>query len=438
MVNTKIPKRITTALINSLSVGVVPRIGLEYVAVGRKNEIQSILTDLNNISEGGGAFRLITGRYGSGKSFLMQIIRNNAMERGYVVADCDLSPERRFSGTKGQGLATYRELMKNLSTKTIPDGGALDIILQKWIFNIQTQIVSQDGISPESSEFNKAMEAKVYSVINAMETLVHGYDFATIILNYWKSIRDLDDNLKQNAVRWLRGEFSTKMEARKVMNVATIIDDENWYDYIKLMAGFVHQIGYKGLIIFFDEAVNLYKIPNSISRQNNYERLLSMFNDVMQGKTSYLGFYIGATNQLVEDERRGLYSYDALRSRLVENRFSTDEHQDNSSTVLRLATLSHEELFVLLGRLQTIHSMHFNYEPKLTDTQMASFLNLILSKMGSDCLLTPRDITRDFLGILNILQQNPDVSFEELSNKGISANPTKETDEVDEYAEFDL
>lgn len=300
MANPKIPKRISTALLNSLAAGVVPRVGLEYIAVGRKQEISALLSDLDCIREGAAGFRFVVGRFGSGKSFLLQLIRNYAMERDFVVADADLSPERRLAGTEGQGTATYRELIRNISTKTRPDGGALAPLLEKWISGIQAQVIKEGGISSADPKFSNVVEAKIFEVTSQMQSLVHGFDFASVISAYWKGHRTEQDAQKDAALRWLRGEFSTRTEAREAqLGVRVIIDDSSWYDYIKLLAEFVTAIGYKGLLILIDEAVNLYKITHSVSRQNNYEKLLSMFNDTMQGKASRLGFVFCGTPQFM-------------------------------------------------------------------------------------------------------------------------------------------
>src|SRR5581483_11839463 len=339
MSKVKIPRRISTALINSLGSGVVPRVGLEYIAVGRKDEIASLLQDLGNIGEGGATCRFIVGRYGSGKSFLLQLIRNYAMERDFVVADADLSPERRLTGTNGQGLSTYRELMRNLETKTRPDGGALASLLERWIAAIQTQVIKSTGLKSTDEAFTNQVEMKILDIINGMEGMVHGFDFANVLTTYWRGHRMGDDQQKDVALRWLRGEFSTKTEARSALDVRVIIDDDNWYDYVKLMSKFVSDIGYKGLIIIIDEAVNLYKITNTISRQSNYEKLLALFNDTMQGKADHLGILIGGTPQFVDDQRRGLFSYEALRSRLEESRFAQGEYKDLSGPIIRLQTL---------------------------------------------------------------------------------------------------
>ncbi|ACL75325.1 ATP-binding protein [Ruminiclostridium cellulolyticum] len=438
----KIPKRVTTALLNSLGAGVVPRVGLEHVAVGRKEEINAILVDLESIAEGGAAFRFIVGRYGSGKSFMLQIIRNYAMERGYVVADADLSPERRLVGVKGQGRATYRELMYHLSTKTRPDGGALAAILEKWISGIQAQVVKESGMRPNDSGFYSTVEAKIMEVISNMEGMVHGFDFATVLTTYWKGHCIGDDAMKDAALRWLRGEFSTKQEAHSFIDVRVIIDDDSWYDYVKLMATFVSSIGYKGLVIFIDEAVNLYKITHSTTRQNNYEKILTMFNDLMQGKVGNLGIYIGGTPQFMEDQRRGLYSYEALRSRLAESRFVKDGFRDTSGPMIRLQTLTHEEIFVLLKRLVDIHAAHYGYSPTIGSNELTEFMQEAVSRMGAEELLTPRDIVRDFISMLNILHQNPDTPFSQvmgsLDFKIEHNNNDENFEEDDEFAEFTL
>lgn len=442
MAKVKIPKRISTALINSLGAGVVPRIGLEYIAVGRKEEISTLLHDLENISEGGATFRFIVGRYGSGKSFMLQLLRNYAMERNFVVADVDLSPERRFAGSQKQGVGTYRELMRNMATKTRPDGGALSAILERWISNIQSQVMKETGLRPDDAQFVDLVQVKIMDVIHDMEGMVHGFDFATILSTYWQGYRLGDDDKKDHALRWLRAEYTTKTEALKALKVRVIIDDDSWYDYIKLMARFVADIGYKGLLVLIDEAVNLYKISHTIARQNNYEKLLTMFNDTMQGKAEYLGILMGGTPQFVEDPRRGLYSYEALRSRLAESRFTKTNLRNLAGPIIPMYTLIHEEIFVLLNRLAEIHAIHYNYEPYLIDQDFQDFIQEILNRLGTEELLTPREVIRDFITVLDLIRQNPDISFQQLIH-GDHFQPTQpgkdpNLSEDSEFAEFTI
>ena len=317
----KIPKRIASAVINSLKGGVVPRIGLPYITVGRENEINALLHDVDIIADGGASFRFIVGKYGSGKSFLLQTIRSHVMDRNFVVVDADLSPERRLQGTKGQGLATYKELIRNMSTKTRPDGGALTLILDRWISGIQTETASESNLSPDSPEFIKAVEKKIFEVINALNEMVHGFDFAKLLTIYYRATVDGNDEEKAKVVKWFRGEYNTKTEAKSELGVNIIISDDDWYEYIKLFAAFLKMAGYSGILVLVDELVNIYKIPNSITRQYNYEKILTMYNDTLQGKAKYIGIIMGGTPQCIEDTRRGVYSYEALRSRLAEGRF---------------------------------------------------------------------------------------------------------------------
>lgn len=409
----KIPKRVSTAIIQSLSAGVVPRAGLEHIAVGRKDEIEALLRDIDDIvADGGATFRMILGRYGSGKSFLSQLIRNYALQRNFVVMDADLSPQHRLTGTQGQGLNLYRSLLINAATRTRPDGGAFNALLERWISDVQQQVVQKEGIQPSDPGFASAVENRIRATVNNMEGMVHGFDFASVISAYWRGHQNADDELKAAAMRWLRGEYSTKTEARQALGVRVIIDDDSWYDYIKLMAFFVKDIGYKGLIIFIDEAVNLYKISNTVSRNNNYERLLTIFNDTLQGKAQYLGVIVGATPQMVEDTRRGLFSYEALRTRLEESRFAKEGIRDMSGPMLRLEVLTDLEMFVLLERIREIHGLNFNYEPAVSKEQIQFFMNEVRKRLGADQLITPREIVRDYIAILNILQQNPDMTFD--------------------------
>lgn len=438
-----LPKRISGAIINSFTTGVVPRIGLEYVTVGRKNEIGALLGDLHSIEEGGAAFRFIIGKYGSGKSFLLQLMRNHAMERGFVVLDADLSPDRRFYGSNGQGLATYRELVSNLSTKAKPDGGALPLLIERWILAVQNELVQQDGLVPSAPDFPAAVEKRIFDKISQMEGMIHGFDFAKVLHLYYKAYMEGQEDTKTAVMKWLRGEYATKTEARKDLGVNHIISDETWYDYLKLLSRFTVLAGYKGLLVLIDELVNLFKIPQSITRQNNYEKILTIFNDTMQGKASHIGFFMGGTPQFLEDGRRGIYSYEALRSRLEVGRFAQEQYRDLQAPVLRLNTLSNEELYLLVERLSEIHAMHYQYTPRLTKEDLLSFISIEWNRMGADQHITPREIVRDFLEVLNILHQNPAFTINTLfAGSGFDFHkPVPEQGEEaisEEFAEFEL
>ena len=410
----RIPKRTSQAILQSLSAGVVPRTGAEHIAVGRKVELSALLNDLDDIvAEGGATFRMIVGRYGTGKSFMLQLLRNYAFKRKFVVADADLSPQKRLTGSKNEGLELYRELLNNMAIDTRPGGNAFAPLLEKWINNIQSEAVKA-GMSPSLPSFAKEVEARIHATISEMEGMVHGFDFATVINAYWRGHQEGNDELKSNAIRWLRGEFNTKTEARAALNVRVIIDDTTWYDYIKLLAYFMRQIGYKGLIIFIDEAVNLYHISHKVSRNNNYERLLTILNDTLQGKAEYLGVLFGATPQMVEDDRRGLYGYEALKTRLEDSRFARQGLRDMSGPLIRLDVLSHSEIFLLLQTIREIHSRHYKVETAIEDRHLEAFMSIVLNRIGADTLLTPREVLRDFVALLNLLQQNPEESFESL------------------------
>ncbi|MBW4523119.1 MAG: ATP-binding protein [Scytolyngbya sp. HA4215-MV1] len=434
----KIPKRVSTALINALGAGVVPRIGLDHIAVGREREIQSLLQDLENIAGGGAAFRLVVGRYGAGKSFTLQLIRNHAMEKGFVVADADITPDRRLSGSGGVAVATYRELMRNLATKSRPDGGSLAPILERWIAGIQTQVAQETNTKPNDAGFDEHVEAKIREVTKDVADLVNGFEFANVIIAYWNGYRADDDTKKESALRWLRGEFATKTEAKAALGVRVIIDDDNWYDYIKLLAKFVSDIGYKGLLIFLDEVVHLYKITTTVSRQNNYDKLLAMFNDAMQGRVGYLGILVGGTPQFLEDNRRGLYSDPAWQRRTSQSRFiSKAGIQDAIGPVIRLEPLSQEEILQLLQRLAEVHSIHYAYKKSLSAAELQQFLGAIVGRMGADALLTPGEIVRDFISVLNVLQQNPKLTLDQLlRSSNFQPTPAHQNAQVDENSEF--
>lgn len=402
-----VPKRIATTIMNALKGGVVPRVGLEHIAVGRVDEINALLHDIELIGDGGAAFRFIVGKYGSGKSFLLQTIRNNAMARGYVLADADLSPDRRLHGTNKQGLATYKELIQNLSTKTKPDGGALPLILEKWISTILTEVTIETGMSQDDINFTRAAEIKIHKIISEVEGMVNGFDFARAIMQYWEAYQSSDANKKSQVLKWFRGEYATRTEAKGDLGINLIVTDDNWYDFIKLFAFFLVKAGYSGLLILIDELVNILKIPNSITRQYNYEKILMMYNDVLQGKARYIGIFMGGTPECIEDKRKGVFSYEALRSRLSEGRFASDDVKDLLAPIIRLNQLTNEEMYVLIDKLSQIHADLYSYEIVIRPEDLEYFLKVEYERVGANTNITPREIIRDFIELLNISYQNP-------------------------------
>lgn len=411
----KIPKRILNTLLTSLSAGVVPRSGAPYIAIGRQEEIASILKNLDEIIEGGSVTRFLIGRYGSGKSFLIQLIRGYALERGFITADADLSPERRLTGGTGAGLATYRELMTNIASKASPDGQALSGVLSRHLSKLKGEIV-ESGILPEDEKFALELKKRVYAVLSELEGEALGFDFARVLGEYYMASIEDNEAVRTACLRYIRGEYSTKTEAQNMLGfkVSSIVCDENWYNYIKLFATFVREIGYSGLLIFIDECVNLYKIPNRISREANYEKILTIFNDTLQGKAKGLGVVFGGTPQFLEDSRRGLFSYEALKSRLADSKYAELGYQNLSSPVIRLRRLSDNELLALVKRLSNLYSEKEGTSAFVTDSDIEEFMRGELSRQGASELVTPREIIRDFLTMLNILRDNPGATFKEL------------------------
>ena len=435
----QVPTRIANVLMNALKGGVVPRTGLEYITVGRTQEINAILHDIEMIEEGSASFRFIVGKYGSGKSFLLQTIRNYATARGFAVVDADLSPERRFAGTKGQGLATYKELIQNLSTKSKPDGGALPLVLEKWISGIQMELKAGGEIPEE--EFDKQVERRIYAVAGSLEGMVNGFEFAKAVVLYWKAYKEDDSALKSNVLKWFRGEYATRKEAKEDLGINFIVTDETWYDFLKFFVVFLVGVGYKGMLVVIDELVNIFKIPNSITRANNYEKILTMYNDVLQGKAKHIGFLMGGTPQCIEDKYKGVFSYEALRSRLAEGHFATADVKDLSAPIIRLQMLSQEEMYILIEKLLHIHAGLYRYEPAMTQEDLVYFLTVEYNRVGAETHITPREIIRDFIELLNILHQNPQKTIAEIlgSNSFAMAKGGLSEEEIhDEFVDFEV
>ena len=415
----EIKRRERDAVMNSLQAGLVPRTGLHLIQVGRKDEVNAMLADLESIEQGGAAFRIVMGRFGSGKSFFLNLVRTAGIAKKMVVVQADMTTERRINASGGQARALYSELMKNLTIKSKPEGGALRNLCEGWISGIQHEVKTAGGNDEE-------VKRRIFADLKDLRDNVGGFEFAEVLSKYYEGYATGNDTLQGAALRWLRGEYTTKTDARADLGVRRIIDDENFYDSLKLFAAFCVKAGYTGLLVNLDEMVVLSeRLPSARARQANYEAILAMLNDCLQGSVKNLGFVLGGTDEFVENKKRGLYSYEALRSRLAENRFAGQGVKDFSGPVLRLQNLSPEDLFVLLGNIRHVHAFGDEAKYKVPDDALKALLKKAGETLGADYYKTPRDVIRSFVGLLNVLDQNPgrdwqsflgDVSFTKPDN----------------------
>lgn len=424
------------AVIQSLSAGVVPRTGQHLIQVGRVREIEALLKDIGRIADGGSSFRLITGEYGSGKTFFLNLVRSVAMEKKLVTASADLNPDRRLHATGGQSRSLYAELMRNLATRVKPDGGALAGIVEKFVSSSITEAKAA-GISTELA---------IHQKLEHLTEMVNGYDFAAVIVAYWRGFEQGNEQLKADAIRWLRGEFTTKTEARSALGVRTIVDDASFYDQLKLMGRFVRLAGYSGLLIGLDEMVNLYKLANTSARNSNYEQLLRILNDSLQGTAEGLGFVLGGIPEFLLDTRRGLYSYPALQSRLAKNSFAKNGFVDYSGPVIRLSRLTQEDFYVLLSNIRHVYAAGNPAAYLLPDEALQAFMSHCHKRIGEAYFQTPRNTITAFIHLLAVLEQNPTADWHELlgtveiaADKGDSSlQIDTPADEDDELVSFTL
>ena len=421
-------------IVQALRAGVVPRTGLRHIQVGRSREIEEMVKDMERISSGGATIRFVIGEYGSGKTFFLNLTRMIALEKGMVAVSADVAPDRRIHATGGQARSLYAEMTRNASTRTMPDGGAMASIVERFI----NQAIS------EADSSDRQPDDVIHEKLRHLEELTGGYDFATVVARYWEGHDQGKDDLKAAALRWLRGEFSTRTDARVALNVRTIVDDANIYDQLKLLAIFVRQSGYQGLVVSLDELVNLYKLASSRARQSNYEQILRILNDVLQGTAKNLGFLLGGTPEFLMDTRRGLYSYEALKSRLAENTFARDGYVDVSGPVVRLPNLTPEDLFVLLSNIRTVMQVTDNVLPA---NAIEGFMSYCSTRIGDSYFRTPRNTVTAFVNFISVLEQNPEVDWQSLiGNVEIAHDPGANVDgegmateeDNDELASFKL
>jgi hypothetical protein len=396
------------AILQSLRAGVVPRTGLRHLQVGRRDEVAAVLEDLKRIEQGGASVRFIIGRYGAGKSFFLNLARTVALERKFVVAQADISLERRLHGSGGQARGLYAELMRNLATRAKSEGGALSNVVERWVSELDHQVRASGGTESD-------VLREIHGRLKQLQDLVSGFDFATVIVRYVEGYQAHNDPLMGSALRWLRAEYRTKTEARQDLDVRSIIDDAQFYDYLKLFATFVKLAGYTGLLVNIDEmGVFSHRLNNSQARSANFEVLLRILNDCLQGNVSGLGFLFGGTDAFLEDRRRGLYSYEALKTRLATNAFANSEFKDFSGPVIHLQNLSPEDLFVLLHNIRNVFAGGDPASHLVDDDGIKQFMNHCRSTLGADFYLTPRDAAKAFVGLLSVIEQNPGTSWQSI------------------------
>lgn len=392
------------SIIQSLKAGVTPRTGIQHIQVGRVNEIKALNKDISRITQGGSAFRLIIGEYGSGKTFFLNVVRTIALEKKLVSINADLSPDRRIHASGGQARNLYSELMRNLATRNRPQGNALTSVVERFVSHAR-QKAEKTGVPVSSLILDR---------LSSLAEHVGGYDFAKVIEAYWNGHENDNQELKSNAIRWLRAEYSTRTDARKALDVRTIISDSSFYDSLKLMSLLVRQAGYDGLLVILDEMVNLYKLHSTQARTRNYEQILRILNDCLQGNTEHLGFLLGGTPEFLLDPRRGLYSYEAIRSRLEENPFARGNIVDYSSPSLHLNNLTPEEFYILLKNIRHVFASGDEKRYLVPDEALEAFLNHCNKKIGESYFRTPRNTIKAFTGMLSILEQNEDMTWTDL------------------------
>lgn len=405
-----------TSIINSLVGGVVPKIGVQHITVGRTEEIEAFITALNDVKNGHSIAKFWIGDFGSGKSFMLHLLNTVALKQKFVVANADFTPDNRLYANDGKSVLLYSAIMDNIAIQTKPEGGALQTLLEKWIEQVISKTAQENNISLvdiRNEEYLGLIQNTIMKTINEI-TEVGDFDFGSVIVKYYEGYIKNDEFLRRNALKWLKGEYKTKTEARQDLGVREIINDQNFYDMLKNFCKLFVSMGYSGFMINLDEAINLYKISTSVMREKNYEKILTIYNDCFQGKVSNLFINFAGTREFLENERRGLFSYQALKSRLQTNKFETLEIRDFAQPVIKLTPLDHNEIFVLLKKLKLIFDFNYKTEINISDEEISAFMEEMFNKPGASEFLTPREVIRDFLNILNIIRQNPNVDKKQL------------------------
>lgn len=386
----KIRERERAAILNAVAGGVTPRQGIQHIQVGRADEVEAMIHDIKEIEEGAASFRIFQGSYGSGKSFLLTLTKTLALKRNLIVMSADFSPDRRLYSSSGKATALYRELVRSMSTSTCPDGGAMAELLD----------TVDEKVSLGDQKF-----------LASIRKLPYGFDALTVCMRWHRAkhpttkAEERDSFIMQDAcLRWMSGESTA--DHKRMLGVRSTIGDEGAYDALKMLAMLAHAAGYAGLLVELDECVNLWKINNAQSRDRNYEQILRIFNECLQGDAHYIGFILGGTPEFVMDPRRGLFSYDALRTRLMSSDFGKDGNGvDTTGPVIDLMPLTQEDLLTLLCNITNVDALGDKGDWRVSTDQMTEFLRRFYNTLGADYYKTPREIIKSYVELLRAMEQ---------------------------------
>lgn len=384
------------AILQSLRNGVVPRLGLEHIVVGRKPELEQIVKDLDMAARGGATMRFVIGDYGAGKTFFLTLAKIIALKKRFIVMTADVTNERRLAGGDGQAVALFSELTRNLATSTQTGGGALKNMIERFI----------SSAADEAEKTEKSTRDVIRARLGHLQDLVAGFDFADVLNAYYEGYELHDEDRQQAALKWLRGEFHGKLDARKALGVKSLVEDDRVYEYLKLFAAFAKLSGYAGLMVCLDELAAVHSLSSATSRQQAYDQILRILNDINQGSTEYLTLLLGGTRDFLEDERRGIYSHDALQTRLAPNKFARNGLIDTAHPVMQLQNLTRDDLANLLSKVRSVHAFGSS-QPAFDNADIPAFLDHQLSRVGASAFATPRETVKEFIELLSVLEQNP-------------------------------
>ncbi len=426
------------SIIKALEGGIVPIKGIQHLLVGRNEEVQEIISILDSVMEGGSDIRFWAGDFGSGKSFMLRTIESIAIEKNFAVSTVDLTPTRRFHASDGKARALYTEIVNNIAVRTCQDGNAIDTILEEWINGIITDVSEKNNIPVSKvlkAENKKLVEDQMLNITSSFSSVGLSFEFGQAAAKYYEGVVEDNRMLKLKALRWIRGDMDTKTEAKRELGIEKIVNDDNWYDGVKSLSELLLGIGYSGFVINFDEAVNLYKLPLSQTREKNYEKILNIYNECKSNKAKGLFINFGATRKTVFDENRGMSSYGALKGRLGKEDVMDSGLINVNRTVLPLRVLNPEEIYTLLENLINIYNVRYETNIQLKTEQIKMYMEEQLNRPGAIEFLTPRAVIKDYLEILDLIRQNPDESVERIINVKFGSKPvpvTKDKDNMDE------
>jgi hypothetical protein len=393
-------------VIDALRGGEAPERCTRYLPIGRKDEIDEFKRLLKDVERGKVATKFINAQFGMGKSILLKRMEAIAIENNFAVSYIDL-PKRAADLPFNKFEIVYTKIVQTLKSKS---GSSFKEIVDNWLLDLKNKAIAMLD-NPLRSEDPVVIRLMKESLDPVRE---YSHSFAVVLENYYMILKTGNDEGAGYALAWLKGDPNMPADKRKFIGVKGTITKEESFNFLKALAIFLKSIGYYGLVVLIDEAENIMNLTPRNSREGAYGNIKTLHANE-HGLENIMFIFAGTSQLYYEGEQKGIWSYNALYERIKDALHST--YKNIKEPVIELEGLKREELMEVSEKIIEIHDLAYNWDPrqKMNPPVLEQILDYYESRAGlSGGKVIPRDFIRGFVSVLDVTQQNPEITEEEI------------------------